>query len=41
MAKLMQELQRHRNVLFTDAVHRADEGHAGEAGAVELGRHGL
>ncbi len=30
-----------QNVLFTDAVHRADEGHAGETGAVELGRHGL
>ena len=24
-----------------DAVHGPDEGHAGEAGAVQLGRHGL
>ena len=30
-----------QNILLADAVHRADEGHAGEAGAVELGRHGL
>ena len=30
-----------QNVLLADAVHRADEGHAGEAGAVELGRHSL
>ena len=30
-----------QNVLLADAVHRADEGHAGKAGAVELGRHGL
>ena len=30
-----------QNVLLADAVQRADEGHAGETGAVELGRHGL
>ena len=30
-----------QNVLLADAVHRADEGHAGKAGAVKLGRHGL
>ena len=30
-----------QNVLFVDAVHRADEGHAGKAGAVQFGRHGL
>ena len=30
-----------QNILLADAVHRADEGHAGEAGAVELGGHGL
>ena len=29
------------DILFLDAVHRADEGHAGEAGAVEHGRHRL
>ena len=29
------------DVILADAVHRADEGHAGEAGAVEHGRHGL
>ena len=30
-----------QNIFLADAVHRADEGHAGEAGAVEHGRHGL
>ena len=30
-----------QNILFMDAVHGPDEGHAGEAGAVQLGRHGL
>ena len=30
-----------QDIFFPDAVHGADQGHAGEAGAVELGRHGL
>ena len=30
-----------QNIFLADAVHRADEGHAWEAGAVEHGRHGL
>ena len=30
-----------QNILFMDAVHGPDEGHAGEAGAVQLGRHSL
>ena len=30
-----------QDIFFPDAVHGADQGHAGKAGAVELGRHGL
>ena len=30
-----------QNIFFPDAVHRADQGHAGKAGAVEHGGHGL
>ena len=30
-----------QDIFFPDAVHGADQGHAGEAGAVELGGHGL
>ena len=30
-----------QNILLPDAIHRADEGHAGKTGAVEHGGHGL